>query len=362
MKLLIFGGKGGVGKSSISSATAVKISQLAPELKVLLISFDVAHNLSDLFNKEVGNELTQITDNLWAIEPDPEKYAAEYTKEFAQKLKLLMKSMPIVNMMPDLEKYIEETFTSKSIPLSLKNSMFFQRLLDAEEVIEGVGEDVNDALTQMKFDVVVADFPPTGNMLALFEIPQNQVQVMLKYTLEIMAQVSEFTKKIRKMTKVFNPFSWGKSEEQRNLSKELFEMLKEVERRGERVTQLMKESGSLRLVSIAEKPSYEEIKRGMELTRPYIRLDAVHVNRIINKKYMECEMCKAQRLNQNKYIKLIKETFNHVKIWVSHRLIEEPIGIDGLIKLANEVYGENITLNEILRPVPNNEEVDDYIF
>ena len=74
-KILVFGGKGGVGKSTISCATAVKISDMLPNKKVLLISFDIAHNLTDIFGMEVGNELTTVKDNLWAIEPDPHRYA-----------------------------------------------------------------------------------------------------------------------------------------------------------------------------------------------------------------------------------------------------------------------------------------------
>ncbi|MBN2153083.1 MAG: AAA family ATPase [Candidatus Lokiarchaeota archaeon] len=48
-KLILFGGKGGVGKSTTSAATAVHLAKLAPEKRILLISFDMAHNLGDLF-------------------------------------------------------------------------------------------------------------------------------------------------------------------------------------------------------------------------------------------------------------------------------------------------------------------------
>lgn len=350
MKLLVFGGKGGVGKSSISTATAVKIASLDPDKKVLLISFDIAHNLSDLFLKEVGNDVTQITDNLWAIEPDPNEYAEKYTKVFATKMRKLAKSMPIVGMMPQLEEFIEKTFTHNSIPLSLKNSMFFQRILDASEVIEGIGEEVDD-LSRMKFDYIVCDFPPTGNMIALFEVPKNQIQVIMKYSLETMAQVREFMKGIKRLTTLLNPFSGKKTQEQRNLSQEIIDMLNEVEQRGSRVADMLEKEGSLRLVSIAEKPSFEEIKRGAELTKPYIALDGIHVNRIIQKQFTaDCEMCNIQRSNQDKYINKIKEYFNDKKVWLSHRLTIEPIGIDGLMALADEIYGVKTDLKEIISP------------
>jgi arsenite-transporting ATPase len=103
--ILVFGGKGGVGKSSISAATAVLLSDLLPEKKILILSFDVAHNLSDLFNCEIGNKMTQITGNLWAIEPDPDIYAEIYTRNLIEKIKLLMKEMPLIGKLPQIETY-----------------------------------------------------------------------------------------------------------------------------------------------------------------------------------------------------------------------------------------------------------------
>lgn len=348
--LLVYGGKGGVGKSSISTSTAVKLAQLAPNKNILLISFDIAHNLSDLLGVEVGNEVKKITNNLYAVEPDPEKYAEKYTRKLAEKMRALAKSMPIVGMMPSLEEFIEKTFTANSIPLALKNSIFFQKILDADEIIEGVGEE-QDEFSKIKFDIVVADFPPTGNMIALFEIPKNQIQILLKYTLETMAQVHEFMKGLKRITKVFNPFGWGRTDEQKNQAKEIVTMLKELERRGTRVTTLLKEQGSLRLVTIAEKPSFEEVKRAEELSKEYINVDAVHINGIIQDKFTQnCEMCRIQKENQVKYIEKIKEYFANIKVWTSHKLTIEPIGLDGLLTLANEVYGKEITLDEIINP------------
>jgi len=52
-KIIILSGKGGVGKSTISCATAVRLATLDPDAKVLICSFDIAHNLSDMFGKEI---------------------------------------------------------------------------------------------------------------------------------------------------------------------------------------------------------------------------------------------------------------------------------------------------------------------
>jgi arsenite-transporting ATPase len=334
-KIIILGGKGGVGKSAISAATALILADLLPNKKILLISFDIAHNLTDLFNSEIGDKLTPISDNLWVIEPDPHKYAEKYTKNLITKMKALMREMPLVGLIPQIEKFMDTTFTSDSIPLALKNAMFFQEILDAE----------NQQSTQ--FDIIVADFPPTGNMIALFEIPEDQVKVVLKYSLNFYNSVKD---SVRKFSKMFRNIikHFEDREKRRELGKEIFKMLEDLEERGERITHLIHTLGSLRLVTIAEKPSFEEIKRARDLTERYISLDGVHIN-LITPQSNECEFCRNIRNTQLNYINDIESEFQNLRIWKSHRLQEEPIGMDGLRELAHEVYGE-INVEKILYP------------
>jgi arsenite-transporting ATPase len=335
-KIIVLGGKGGVGKSTISAATAVFLSDLLPDKKILLISFDIAHNLTDLFNSEIGNKLTVISNNLWAIEPDPHKYAEKYTKNLILKMKALMQEMPLVGLIPQIEKFMDTTFTADSIPLALKNAMFFQELLDAENE------------QSLQFDIIIADFPPTGNMVALFEIPEDQVKVVLKYSLNfynsIRDSVRKFSKVFRNLIKPFDDY-----EKRKELGKEIFKMLVDLEERGERISDLIHKIGSLRLVTIAEKPSFEEVKRARDLTKKYINLEGVHIN-LITPQHDECEFCTNIRNTQLNYVRHIRKEFNSLKIWESNRLDKEPFGLAGLKNLAQEIYGEQINPDDILNP------------
>jgi len=337
-KIIVLGGKGGVGKSSISAATAVLLSDLLPKKKILLISFDMAHNLSDLFKLKIGNKLTLITKNLWSIEPDADSYAKKYTKDLIEKMKTLTKQMPLVGMIPQIEKFIDTTFTADSIPLALKNAMFFQKILDAE--------DVNTQ--DIQFDIIIADFPPTANMITLFEIPEDQVKVVLKYSLNFYNSIKGAIRNVSKMWRnIIKPFD--NYEERRELGKEIFNMIVELEKRGERISDLIHDIGSLRLVTIAEKPSFEEIKRARDLTKRYIKLEGVHINMIIPEP-KKCDFCHKIRSLQLNYATEIKKEFKKLKIWQSSKLIEEPIGLDGLKTLAYEVYGDNVYADDILNP------------
>jgi len=337
-RIVVLGGKGGVGKSSISAATAVILSDLIPDKKLLLISFDMAHNLSDLFKCEIGDKLTKLTNNLWAIEPDPDVYAREYTEAFAKKMRSLIKKMPIVGFIPKIKNFIDTTFTSDSIPLALKNAMFFQQILDAEQVNS----------QGLQFDIIVADFPPTGNMLALFDIPEDQVKVVLKYSLNFYNSIKHALKDVSHIfRKVFRPFDF-QEQQKVSVGDEIVKMLNDLEQRGERISSLIHEVGSLRLVTIAEKASFEEIKRARDLTKRYIKLDAVHIN-MITPESNKCDFCKNTRSNQLGYVEEIKHEFNKIKIWQSNKLKKEPIGFEGLRKLAFEVYGD-IKIENILNP------------
>ncbi|MHA1349261.1 MAG: ArsA-related P-loop ATPase, partial [Promethearchaeota archaeon] len=160
--------------------------------------------------------------------------------------------------------------------------MFFQKILDAEDT------NSQDVL----FDIIIADFPPTANMITLFEIPEDQVKVVLKYSLNfynsIKGAMHNFSKMFRQL---FKPFD-NDYEKRKELGKEIFNMMVDLEKRGERISELIHTVGSLRLVSIAEKPSFEEVKRARDLTNKYINLDAIHINMIIPKKHAKkCDFC-----------------------------------------------------------------------
>nr|MDO8109011.1 ArsA family ATPase [Candidatus Sigynarchaeota archaeon] len=329
--ILIFGGKGGVGKSTTSTATAVHLARLDPSKKIFIISFDIAHNLSDIFSVDIGDKIVQVLPNLWAMEPDAERYTEEFVHDFVVKAKKLALDMPLVKRLTNLDAYIEESFSAASIPLAVKNSIFFDEVLEKEN----------------EFDVIVIDMPPTGNMISIFEVPKTTMQVFLKTTLETMDNVLEFVSTMRKM----NPLNWfrpGTSEKRKNMAAELLGMLKELDRRNDRIMKLLKNNSSLRFVTIAERPSYEEIRRANDMTKKYVRLDGIVINKI-NPEGLDCQFCEKESVYQKKYIALIEDYFKGQKIWKSYRMDEEVIGLQQLQQFGERVYKDD-DFNSIIHP------------
>src|SRR3989338_5758737 len=143
-RIILFTGKGGVGKTSTSAATALKCSELGQ--KTLVISLDMAHSLGDCFNIKLNNEPKQITKNLWAQE-------AETQNQFIKEWKITT-------------DYFKEVFKKTKL-----NDLISEEICDFL-VLPGVGpalclSEIKDHFENNKFDVVIIDCPPTGETIRL---------------------------------------------------------------------------------------------------------------------------------------------------------------------------------------------------
>ena len=81
VNFIIFGGKGGSGKTTCACATALHLGQKYPSKKILVVSTDPAPSLGDSFDIEIGNKITQIKGNLWAIEFDAKELLEDFRKK-----------------------------------------------------------------------------------------------------------------------------------------------------------------------------------------------------------------------------------------------------------------------------------------
>ena len=93
MRIILFTGKGGVGKTTIAAATGIKASQLG--YKTLIISTDPAHSLSDSFQKDLKPYPTKVEDNLYAMEVDVEYELEQHWNVIKEYLTLFFKSQGI---------------------------------------------------------------------------------------------------------------------------------------------------------------------------------------------------------------------------------------------------------------------------
>jgi arsenite-transporting ATPase len=146
-EFVFFSGKGGVGKSTVSCATATWLAD--NDYETLLVTTDPAPNLSDIFNQDIGHEVTAIDDvsNLSAIEIDPDVAAEEYRQETIEPMRALLDDEEI--------KTVEEQLNSPCV----------------EEI--AAFDNFVDFMDSPEYDIVVFDTAPTGHTIRLMELPSD---------------------------------------------------------------------------------------------------------------------------------------------------------------------------------------------
>jgi arsenite/tail-anchored protein-transporting ATPase len=146
---LFFTGKGGVGKTSLACATAIKLADEGKQ--VLLISTDPASNLEDVLQSPVKNEITphKIVGNLYTININPEVAAQDYRERAIAPLKS-------VAQQDEINKVVEQL--SGACTTEIASFDEFSRFITGEGSLQN-------------FDVVIFDTAPTGHTIRLLELP-----------------------------------------------------------------------------------------------------------------------------------------------------------------------------------------------
>lgn len=146
-KFIFFSGKGGVGKSTMSCATAVWLAKQG--YKTLLVTTDPAPNLSDIFEQVIGHKVTVINQlpNLWAIEINPDIASDEYRERAIAPVKDILDEEQLHS--------IKEQMKSPCVDEVAAFDKFIEFMDDPE------------------YDVVVFDTAPTGHTIRLLELPSS---------------------------------------------------------------------------------------------------------------------------------------------------------------------------------------------
>ncbi|MFX0097751.1 MAG: ArsA family ATPase [Candidatus Hodarchaeota archaeon] len=321
-KLILFGGKGGTGKTTLTAATSTLISE---EYETLVISFDVAHSLSDVFGVPIGPKTRRLKRNLFAIEPDTEEVAEKSSKVLLGSFKNMLTSTKVDKIFPEIGEMIS-FLDPRFLPLSIKNSMFFEYILENEG----------------RYDVILADFPPTASMFALLEIPEIHLTKVLGKGIKTKKRPVLY---YQVLSRILSPSRVLGSPS--SLFRERF--IKEAKALSQRAEKILKHlsEASLRLVTLAEKASVNETLRSAELSQDFTNLDAIYINRVITDKIAESQFLKRKKQLQDKYIEELRNRFQDKMIVQIPDLGFEPCNLKSLEKLSQMIY-DDIPINDII--------------
>lgn len=246
-RIIIFTGKGGVGKTSTAAAHALKASMEG--IKTLIVSTDMAHNLSDIFMQEVKKEPTEIRRNLWGLEIDPNYEMENYYGSIQESFKKMMSFKD--------EKQME----------SFEDIVVFPGMEELFCLLK-----IKDLHDKGNYDLIIVDSAPTGETISLLKFPE-----LMSWYMEKLFPIGKVAMKVlRPISKIAFKIEMPDKQAMNDIEK-LYIMLTQLQN-------LLKdrESCSIRLVTIPEKMVIEETKRNyMYLNLYNFNVDGIYINRIL---------------------------------------------------------------------------------
>lgn len=317
-RIYIFTGKGGVGKSSIAAAHAVRSAQ--ERKRTLLMSTDMAHNLGDIFERKFGREPENVLPNLDAYEIDPE-YVMSHDFAF---------------IMEYLGRMLLEAEQSSAVAASKRRQTDkagndgsalwdFGMLPGMEELFSLL--KIADIYRGGKYDRLIVDCAPTGETLSLLKFPE-----LLSWYMEKLFPIGKVGVKVlapvsKAVFKMEMPNKHAMNDIERMYLKlaELQELLKD------------RDTTSVRIVTTPEKMVVEETKRNYMYLNLYdFNVDGIYINRILPREIGNGFFRQWLEL-QREYIGQIKECFADISVYEIPWYDEELKGERAIRRIVDDV-------------------------
>lgn len=305
-KIIFFGGKGGVGKTTCSASYALYEAKRG--LKTLLVSTDPAHSTSDIFEKTINDNITNIYPNLDAIEISGEKESKKYMDSVRGSLKQIVS--PII--IQEINKQID----AAAISPGTEEAALFDKMI--EIIIEK-----ND-----EYDRIIFDTAPTGHTLRLLSLPEL-----------LGAWLDSLIQKRSKSVNLMSMALKGQKASEKELEKD--EVIKVLKRRYDKVLsakKIMMDDHQLSFIFVinAEKLPIDETIKAINILEKYnILVSGIIVNKILPDN-MKDEFWISKKEQEQNYLKIIAETFKGKKIFTLP-LLKEDMKADNIEIIAEKL-------------------------
>ena len=302
-RILVYTGKGGVGKTSVAAATAVLCA--ARGIRTLVVSTDIAHSLGDALDVPVGPTPTQIADNLWAHEPDVFFNISRYWRT--------------------IQSYFSSLFAWGGLDEVMAEEM---------TVLPGMDELGNllwiaDHVDRGTYDLIVVDAAPAGETLRLLSLPEAS-----RWWIERIAPIGRRVQRLggpvlRRIVGVPLP------------TDAVYESAEQLLDRLRYVHQLLSnpDISSVRLVLNLEKVSIQEAQRSFTYFHLYgYPTDLIVANRVLPSgagPYFD-----AWREAQARYLPMVVDQFSPVPVRTVPFFDREMVGVERLAELGAALFAD----------------------
>lgn len=304
MRIILYSGKGGVGKTSIAAATACHLAREGK--KVLVMSTDQAHSLGDCLDVKLGPSPLPVADNLDAMEVDA---VTECERVWG-----------------NLRDYIYRLMTSKN-----------QETIESEELLVFPGFEelaslfkIKEIHDEGKYDVLIVDCAPTGETLSLLKFPEmfgRFVERIIPWKRKALNTVGQTVEKLTKIPM---------------LSEKVLDDIELLTSKMDDLRELMwnKDVVSIRIVTTLEKIVMKETKRSFSYFHLYnYNVDAIIVNKVYPKEALDGYFHK-WIVNQKEALEDLKDSFNEIPVFFLDLQKNELRTIVSLCEISKKLYGD----------------------
>jgi arsenite-transporting ATPase len=305
MRIILCSGKGGVGKTSVAAATAIRCADLG--YRTLIMSTDAAHSLSDSFDLPIGGEPGFIVHNLWGQETE---LSTTLNKQWAT-----------------IQEWLSALLAWRGLKEVEADDI---AILPGMEELSNLLYIVNYAQSG-QYDAIVVDCAPTGETLRLLSFPE-----ILNWWMEKLFPVE------RQVTKIVRPIVKPllnipiPDEEVFDSIQTLFPQLNQM-----RTIITDPEKTSIRLVLNPEKMVIKETQRTFTYLNLYgYSTDLIICNRFIPENVTD-HYFDYWKTNQEQYLHSIEERFAPLPILIVPLMEREVVGLDMLRTVADKLYGDH---------------------
>ena len=304
MRVLVYTGKGGVGKTSVAAATGLRSARLGH--RTIVLSTDAAHSLGDSYQTRLGPEPTKLADNLWAQEIDA-------LHEMERNWGKIQDYLGRLLSLPGMSQIAVEELT-----VFPGTEELFSLLEICRHVRSGA------------YDVIIVDCAPTGETLRLLSYPD-----VLRWWMDRIFPMQ------RRAMKILRPMA------QPLLSvplptDDVFEATQALFNEIVFVHQVLTDtaSSSVRLVLTPESMVISEARRSFTYLNLFgFRTDAVIVNRVVPDEVTD-DYFRRWKASQEKQLHKVEEAFGPVPILLVPLYGEEVLGLDMLDKMGRACFGD----------------------
>jgi arsenite-transporting ATPase len=302
MRLVLYLGKGGVGKTTTSAASAVRAARRGH--RTLVVSTDIAHSLADVLDHELGNEPTALASNLWAQE---------------------------INVLAEMRRHWQTLQPAVNDALAKEGL----NAVAAEELAIVPGMDEIVALARVReladagdYDAVFIDAAPTGETIRLLSMPET-----LPWYAD---RIQALTKKIPRVARGLAKNVVGDGAGLIDMAGKMSELVK-----GLRATLADPETTSNRLVVIPERMVVKEALRAQTYLNLFgYPIDAVVLNQVLPEPQGSDPFMQKLWEGQQPYIRWVEDSFQPLPLLRAQRRDREVIGLDALDGLAGQMFGD----------------------